>query len=89
MQEIYPPILPNVYRIVKEAQEPAELKPVKTEPGTKRKDGERFEEIIMIDPRYYYDNADDLVRQEGVTDVLFLYNADTFGADTSLYAVLG
>ena len=48
-----------------------------------------FEEIIMIDPRYYYDNADDLMRQEGVTDVLFLYNADTFGTDTSLYAVLG
>lgn len=48
-----------------------------------------FEEIVMIDPRYYYDNADDIVRQEGITDVLYLYNADTFGTDTSLYAVLG
>ena len=48
-----------------------------------------FDEIVMVDPRYCYESADDIVRQEGITDVLYLYNADTFGTDNSLYAVLG
>ncbi len=47
-----------------------------------------FDSIIVIDPRYYYESAADIIRQEGITDVLYLYNADTFGTDHSLYAVL-
>ncbi|MBR0413786.1 MAG: hypothetical protein IJI67_01785 [Clostridia bacterium] len=47
-----------------------------------------FDSITIVDPRYYYDYAGDIVQQEGITDVLYLYNADTFGTDTSLYAVL-
>ena len=47
-----------------------------------------FDSITIIDPRYYYDYAGDIVRQEGITDVLYLYNADTFGSDSSLYSVL-
>lgn len=43
-----------------------------------------FEQIVMVDARYYYDNADQLITQRGVTDVLFLYNNSTFIADTSL-----
>jgi len=42
----------------------------------------------MIDPRYYYDNIDLVIKSEGITDVLFLYNADTFLGDTSLADVL-
>lgn len=47
-----------------------------------------FDHITMIDPRYYYDNLDLVIKSEAVTDVLFLYNADTFLSDTSLADVL-
>lgn len=47
-----------------------------------------FDKIILIDPRYYFDSLDGLVSSEGVTDVLFLYNVNTFHADTTLYGVL-
>lgn len=43
-----------------------------------------FEKIIVVDPRYYYDSLETLLRAEGITDVLFLYNADTFQTDTAL-----
>lgn len=43
-----------------------------------------YDRIIMIDPRYYYDNVEAVILREGVTDVLFLYNADTFLTDVSL-----
>ena len=43
-----------------------------------------FEEIVIIDPRFSYDTAESIVNQYGVTDVLYLYNADTFQTDTSL-----
>jgi len=42
----------------------------------------------MIDPRYYYDNVEHVITSQGITDVLFLYNADTFLGDTSLADVL-
>ena len=42
----------------------------------------------MVDPRYYYDNLELVIKSEAVTDVLFLYNADTFLGDTSLADVL-
>ena len=48
-----------------------------------------FDHITMIDPRYYYDNVENVLRSEAVTDVLFLYNLDTFLGDTSLADVLG
>ena len=47
-----------------------------------------YERIIMIDPRYYYGTLDSILNA-GVTDVLFLYSADTFVKDTSLADVLG
>ncbi len=47
-----------------------------------------FDEIIMVDPRYYYDSLKPVMNQYGVTDVLYLYNADTFFNDTSLADVL-
>ena len=48
-----------------------------------------FDEIVMIDPRYYYDNAAPLLTQHSVTDILYLYNCDTFLNDTSLADMLG
>ena len=47
-----------------------------------------FDHITMIDPRYYYDNLELVIKSEAVTDVLFLYNADTYLGDTSLADVL-
>ena len=47
-----------------------------------------FDHITMIDPRYYYDNVGQVISSESITDVLFLYNLDTFMADTSLADVL-
>lgn len=47
-----------------------------------------YEQIIMVDPRYYYDTIQTIMNTEGITDVLYLYNLDTFQADTSLADVL-
>jgi hypothetical protein len=47
-----------------------------------------FDHITMIDPRYYYDNVENVIKSESVTDVLYLYNLDTFLGDSSLADVL-
>ena len=47
-----------------------------------------FSRIIMVDPRYYYEDIDELMKTEGVDEVLYLYNANTFFSDTSLAPVL-
>lgn len=47
-----------------------------------------YESITMIDPRYYYDNVDSIMSNSGITDVLYLYSADTLLTDTSLKDVL-
>ena len=43
-----------------------------------------FDQIIIIDPRYCYDTIDMVLKEYEVTDLLYLYNADTFMSDTSL-----
>ena len=47
-----------------------------------------FDHITMIDPRYYYDNVANAIKSESITDVLYLYNLDTFLSDSSLADVL-
>lgn len=47
-----------------------------------------FSKIIVVDPRYYYEDIDKLMEQENVNEVLYLYNANTFFNDTSLSPVL-
>lgn len=47
-----------------------------------------FSKIIVVDPRYYYEDIDKLMEQEKVEEVLYLYNANTFFNDTSLSPVL-
>ena len=42
----------------------------------------------MVDPRYYYDNVETLISGKHITDVLFLYNMDTFLTDTSIAGAL-
>ena len=43
-----------------------------------------YENIIMIDPRYYYDNPESVLKSQKITDVLILYSADTVMTDTAL-----
>lgn len=47
-----------------------------------------FSKIILVDPRYYYEDIDELMKSEGVDEVLYLYNANTFFSDTTLAPVL-
>lgn len=47
-----------------------------------------YRNIIMIDPRYYYGDVEQLISEKGITEVLFLYNANTFFEDNSLSGVL-
>lgn len=48
----------------------------------------QFTEITLVDPRYYYDDLNELIKQEGYTDILFLYNANTFFQDNSLSSAI-
>ena len=43
-----------------------------------------FEEITMLDIRYYNQKLSELIAQEEYTDLLFLYNASGFAEDTSI-----
>lgn len=43
-----------------------------------------YKSIVMIDPRYYTDDIETTLKNEGVTDILWLYNADTFIGDSSI-----
>lgn len=47
-----------------------------------------FSEITVIDPRYYYENLNALLVDSKITDILYLYNANTFFQDSSLSPVL-
>ena len=47
-----------------------------------------YREIIVIDPRYYYDNIKDVMEENKITSVLFLYNGNTFVKDNSISGVL-
>ncbi len=46
-----------------------------------------FKTVVMVDPRYYTGDIEQTIRKEGVTDILWLYNANTFMADTSINGV--
>ena len=47
-----------------------------------------YQNIIMVDARYFYDNVDSLIQNYAITDILFLYNVNTFVTDNSLADVL-
>ncbi len=48
-----------------------------------------YKTIVMVDPRYYTDNLPETIEKEGVTDLLWLYNVNTFLNDTSIADKLG
>ena len=43
-----------------------------------------YSRIIMVDPRYYYDDISSAMNTYGITDILYLYSADTLLKDTAL-----
>lgn len=47
-----------------------------------------FREIVMLDPRYYTGNIQDVMDTYNITDVLFLYNGNTFFQDNNISGVL-
>ena len=47
-----------------------------------------YREIVVVDPRYYYDDIDITMLSEGVNEVLFLYNANTFFEEDALAMML-
>lgn len=47
-----------------------------------------YRNIVIIDPRYYSDDCEKLIDERRITDVLFLYNMNTFALDNSLAGVL-
>lgn len=47
-----------------------------------------FREIVVVDPRYYFGDINKIMADEGITDVLFLYNALTFASDESMNLML-
>ena len=47
-----------------------------------------YQRIIVVDPALYTGDVDELIREEKITDVLFLYSAQTLAEDTSLASFL-
>ena len=47
-----------------------------------------FREIVMLDPRYYTGNIQDVMETYHITSVLFLYNGNTFFQDNNINGVL-
>ena len=47
-----------------------------------------YQTITIVDPRYYSDDLEKLIADTGITDILFLYNMNTFATDNSLAGVL-
>ena len=43
-----------------------------------------YDRIIMVDPRYYYDNLNMVISNYSINEMLLLYSADTLFTDTSL-----
>lgn len=48
-----------------------------------------YEEIVIVDPRYYYDDLEALIESEEITETMFLFNMNTFTSDDSLQQMLG
>lgn len=47
-----------------------------------------YREIVVVDPRYYYGDLEELMKTESINEVLYLYSADTFFADTSFATLM-
>ena len=48
----------------------------------------QYRKIVVVDPRYYYGDLEELIQAEEIEEVLYLYNANTFFSDIALQMVL-
>jgi DHHW protein len=48
---------------------------------------ENYGEIDVIDLRYYTDSLQDFINTKNITDVLFMYNVNTFNGDDSIFNI--
>lgn len=48
-----------------------------------------YREIVIVDPRYYYEDIRELIEEEQISQILYLYNANTFFEDNTLRTVIG
>lgn len=48
----------------------------------------QYQSITVVDPRYYFEDYSRLMDDDSITDVLFMYNTNTFVQDTSLADML-
>lgn len=49
---------------------------------------QHYREIVVVDPRYYFENIEELMQLESINECMFLYNANTFFGDDSLAMML-
>ena len=49
---------------------------------------EYYEKIVIVDPRYYFDDLSSLMKSEGINQTLFLFSMNTFFQDDSLQTLL-
>ncbi|MGN0465154.1 MAG: DHHW family protein [Lachnospiraceae bacterium] len=47
-----------------------------------------YREIVIVDPRYYYEDIRELIKEEKISQILYLYNANTFFEDNTLRTVI-
>lgn len=47
-----------------------------------------YDNITIIDLRYFADNIDDVLAQEDFTDLMFLYNLETLAGDNNIYKLI-
>lgn len=47
-----------------------------------------YRKIVLVDPRYFYGDLEELIQVEEIQEILYLYNANTFYSDTSLELAL-
>lgn len=47
-----------------------------------------YREVIVIDPQYYEGSLDEIMEENKITSVLFLYNGNTFAEEESMSGVL-
>lgn len=49
---------------------------------------DKYREIVVVDPRYFFGKLDEIIEREGITKTLFLYNANTLANDDALALML-
>ncbi len=47
-----------------------------------------YRKIVVVDPRYFFGDVDEIIQSHGVDDILFVYNGNTFFQDDSLEMML-